>query len=140
MHEMMFKHCSYPALSLQAVHEVSTCRRLKTLILTDNGISNLVGIECLAELNTLKLENNAVDSMLQLRPLSIIPRLNSLAIAGNPVSVRQGSPQHLRSMLRNLIPGLPFMSTSHAEYQKYTNAAVVLSLLQFYVAVLYQYD
>ena len=87
------------------MHEVAACLRLETLLLSDNGISNLVGIEVLLQLKVLLLENNAVDSMLQMRPLSILPALNTLSIAGNPLAERARTPQHLRGMIRNIVPG-----------------------------------
>lgn len=84
---------------------MSGCLRLEVLLLSDNGISNLVGIESLLQLKVLLLENNAVDSMLQMRPLSILPALNTLSVAGNPLAIRARTPQHLRGMIRNIVPG-----------------------------------
>lgn len=89
---------------LQAVHEVAACLELEVLALNNNAISNLVGLECLQSLRILLLKQNAVDSMLQMRPLSIVPTLQTLAIAGNPIALRMQTPQALRATLRNLVP------------------------------------
>ena len=90
---------------LQGLHELATSSRLVFLKLSHNSIAHLAGLESLARLETLLLDCNAIDSMLQLRPLSILPRLHTMALAGNPVAARI-SPQQMRVTLHNIVSGV----------------------------------
>ena len=91
--------------NLQGLHELASSSRLVFLKLSHNSIAHLAGLESLARLETLLLDCNAIDSMLQLRPLSILPRLHIMALAGNPVAAKN-SPQQMRVTLHNIVSGV----------------------------------
>ena len=94
---------------MQNLLDVAHCKNLEGLDVRQNSISNLDGVGNLCKLQVLQLDCNPVKSLLVLRPLSILPQLQTLSLEGSLLTAKI-QPMQLKVLLRNLLPGavLPF--------------------------------
>ncbi len=81
---------------------------MRTLKLNGNRIGLVDGLERMQQLTRLDLNDNCVQSLDQLRALSLNTKLAHLALDGNPVS---RAPQ-FRSQMYNLLPRLRLLNGS----------------------------
>ena len=90
--------------SFKVCTAVAYCQELQVLDLGHNSISTLKGVESLSSLAELFVDHNAIASIAELRPLSILSNLSSVSLRGNPLTLRF-TPAKLRNLARNLLPG-----------------------------------
>ena len=89
------------------------CPQLQTLHLSHNLIHSLEGVETLTHLKELAVNDNNIESITQIRPLSTLPCLHWLEIKQNPCTVKMTTAK-LRVTVRNMLPG---------EVSRYTHAS-----------------
>lgn len=59
---------------------------VRVLYLSENSICRLVGVEQFSNTVTLSVKNNGIRYLDEIRPLSLLRRLNKLSMEGNPVT------------------------------------------------------
>lgn len=89
---------------MQTLLDIVSCTDLESLDLGHNNISNFDGIGHFGKLQDLCMDSNPLKSLLVLRPLSILPHLQTLSLGGTPLTTKIPALQ-LKAILRNLLPG-----------------------------------
>ncbi|GCB82940.1 hypothetical protein scyTo_0023701, partial [Scyliorhinus torazame] len=104
--ELEYVNLSYNLL--EKVPVFSSCSRvqLTTLLLRNNELENINGVEHLSHLKHLDLAYNMISEHSQLAPLSQLHSLKELFLEGNPVCYQKA---HRPSTIHHLSPKAAFM-------------------------------
>ncbi|XP_067843094.1 LOW QUALITY PROTEIN: serine/threonine-protein kinase 11-interacting protein [Heptranchias perlo] len=104
--ELEYVNLSYNVL--EKVPVFSSCSRVQlvTLLLRNNELDNIDGVEHLLHLKYLDLAYNMISEHAQLAPLSQLHRLKELFLEGNPVYYQK---DHRPSTIHHLSPKAAFM-------------------------------
>ncbi|XP_042192331.1 serine/threonine-protein kinase 11-interacting protein isoform X3 [Callorhinchus milii] len=104
--ELEYVNLSYNLLQKVPGFSSSARVQLVTLLLRNNQLDNINGVEHLGHLQHLDLAYNLISEHAQLAPLSQLHRLKELYLAGNPVFYQR---DHRPSTVHHLSPKAAFM-------------------------------